>query len=152
VPSRRQRRPPAVARLAARGAQHARHPPPAAPTPTEPAITTETGDATTTLTSKLQRLRENVQREESRLEFLRQERTRQETRSRVHTVTDPALREQDRKLEEKIRLNETRLSLLETRLKRGEEDERRQREKIATLTQQLTEMRSSFASASTRVS
>jgi chromosome segregation ATPase len=104
------------------------------------------------LASKLQRLRESVQREESRLEFLRNERNRQEIRNRSPEAADPALREQDRKLEEKIRLNETRLSLLETRLKRGEEDERRQREKIATLTQQLTEMRSSFASASTRVS
>jgi hypothetical protein len=53
-------------------------------------------------------------------------------------MPDKALREQDRRLEDKIRVNEARLELLEARLRRGEEDEKCQREKIATLKQQLT--------------
>jgi chromosome segregation ATPase len=53
------------------------------------------------------------------------------------TMPDKALREQDRRIEDKIRVNEARLELLEARLRRGEEDEKCQREKIATLKQQL---------------
>ena len=53
------------------------------------------------------------------------------------SMPDKALREQDRRLEDKIRVNEARLELLEARLRRGEEDEKCQREKIATLKQQL---------------
>ena len=53
------------------------------------------------------------------------------------TMPDKTLREQDRRLEDKIRVNEARLELLEARLRRGEEDEKCQREKILTLKQQL---------------
>lgn len=49
-------------------------------------------------------------------------------------------READRQLEDKIRQNEARLELLERRLKRGELEERRQREKISSLKQQLGEV------------
>jgi chaperonin cofactor prefoldin len=55
-------------------------------------------------------------------------------------MPDKALRDQDRRLEDKIRVNEARLELLEARLRRGEEDEKCQREKIATLKQQLASM------------
>jgi chromosome segregation ATPase len=98
------------------------------------------------LTSRLNRLRETLQREEARLQYLQRERARQESRSRANTPlqADPALREQDRKLEEKIRLNEARLELQEARLRRGQEDEKRQKEKLATLAQQLVEMRMEF--------
>jgi len=57
--------------------------------------------------------------------------------SGTFSMPDKALREQDRRLEDKIRVNEARLELLEARLRRGEEDERCQRDKIATLKQQL---------------
>jgi hypothetical protein len=49
-------------------------------------------------------------------------------------------RDADRQLEDKIRQNEARLELLERRLKRGELEEKRQREKITTLRQQLGEV------------
>ena len=79
--------------------------------------------------------------EEARLESLRQPSSTHETRAAritgTFTMPDKTLREQDRRLEDKIRVNEARLELLEARLRRGEEDEKCQREKIATLKQQL---------------
>lgn len=58
-------------------------------------------------------------------------------RSRGTSSTNAALKEHDKALEDKIRQNEARLELLEARLKRGELEERSQREKVATLKQQL---------------
>ncbi len=139
--------------------QHLLHQRPGAATPeaAEPAMTRvgtepaavpsprESSDSSL-LTTRLNRLRETLQREEARLQYLQRERARQETRSRTCSPlqADPALREQDRKLEEKIRLNEARLELQEARLRRGQEDEKRQKEKLATLAQQLVEMRMEF--------
>jgi hypothetical protein len=92
------------------------------------------------------RVRESIQREEARLEFLRQERERQELRNRTHRTVDPALKEQNKKLEEQIRLNETRLEMLTARLQNGQKEESRQREIIATLAQQVHELRHSLCS------
>lgn len=97
-----------------------------------------------TLGLRQSRVRESIQREEARLEFLRQERERQELRSRTHRGVDPALKEQNKKLEEQIRLNETRLEMLATRIQNGQKEESRQREIIATLAQQVNELRLSL--------
>jgi chromosome segregation ATPase len=93
------------------------------------------------LQDRLSRLREAIRQEEARLESLRQPSSTHETRAAritgTFTMPDKTLREQDRRLEDKIRVNEARLELLEARLRRGEEDEKCQREKILTLKQQL---------------
>jgi chromosome segregation ATPase len=106
------------------------------------------------LSSRMNRLRENIQREEARLQQLQRERARLEARPRGTGPLQaaPALREKDQKLEEKIRLNEARLELLEARLRRGLEDEKRQKEKLATLAQQLAEMRARFSAKPVLVS
>jgi chromosome segregation ATPase len=94
------------------------------------------------LQDRLSRVREAIRQEEARLESLRQpSSSTHETRAAritgTFTMPDKAQREQDRRLEDKIRVNEARLELLEARLRRGEEDEKCQREKILTLKQQL---------------
>ncbi|MCB1276264.1 hypothetical protein [Prosthecobacter sp.] len=61
-------------------------------------------------------------------------------RARIQSQAGSAMREHDRQLEDKIRQNEVRLELLERRLKRGELEERCQREKIASLKQRLGEI------------
>ncbi len=101
------------------------------------------------MNSRLSRLRESIQREEARLQFLNQERERQEQRNRLQRNADPALKEQNRKLEEQIRLNETRLSMLEARLQNGQKDESRQRETMMTLTQQINELRVTLSTVAT---
>jgi chromosome segregation ATPase len=70
-------------------------------------------------------------------ETLPQERSGMNLRARMQSQAGSAMRENDRQLEDKIRQNEVRLELLERRLKRGELEERRQREKITSLKQQL---------------
>jgi chromosome segregation ATPase len=101
------------------------------------------------MNSRISRLRESIQREEARLQFLTQERERQEQRNRLQRNADPALKEQNRKLEEQIRLNETRLEMLEARLQNGQKDESRQRETMMTLTQQINELRVALSSVAT---
>jgi chromosome segregation ATPase len=95
------------------------------------------------LNARLNRLRETMQREESRLEFLRQERERQELRSRTRPAIDPALREQ----ESKIRLAQEQLAMTEAKIKRAAMEEQSYREKIATLRLQLAELRTEFSHA-----
>lgn len=100
---------------------------------------------TISLNSKLRQLRETVQREEARIEFLNQERERLEQQGRIQRTGDPALRDKNRKLEDQIRLNETRLAMLEDRLQKGQQQENRHRETMATLAQQLNELRLSLS-------
>ncbi|HBJ87449.1 MAG TPA: hypothetical protein DDZ88_27050 [Verrucomicrobiales bacterium] len=95
------------------------------------------------LNARLNRLRETMQREESRLEFLRQERERQELRARTRPAIDPALREQ----ESKIRLAQEQLAMVEAKVKRAAVEEQNHREKIATLKLQLAELRAEFTTA-----
>ncbi|OYW70301.1 MAG: hypothetical protein B7Z37_31155 [Verrucomicrobia bacterium 12-59-8] len=86
---------------------------------TEPAHATRAGGAVaagtaqeTTLRSRLSHLRENVQREESRLEQLRLERTRHEVPHRASPAADAMMREQSRHLETKIRQEQGRKSVV----------------------------------------
>ena len=72
-------------------------------------------------------------REETRIEFLKEERERLEKIARTRPVADPAVREQ----EDKLRLLQEQVSQSEARLKRAAAEEQNHREKIATLKQQL---------------
>lgn len=93
------------------------------------------------LNARLNRLRETIQREEKRLEFLQQERARQETRARTRPVVDPAVRDQ----EAKLRLAQEQLAIVEAKVKRAAADEQNHREKISTLKALLGEMRAEHA-------
>ncbi len=95
------------------------------------------------LNARLNRLRETMQREESRLDFLRQERERQELRSRTRPAIAPALRDQ----ESKIRLAEEQLAITETKIKHAAIEEQNYRDKIAALSLQLAELRMEFSNA-----
>jgi chromosome segregation ATPase len=95
------------------------------------------------LNTRLNRLRETMQREESRLDFLRQERERQELRSRTRPAIAPALRDQ----ESKIRLAEEQLAITETKIKHAAVEEQNYRDKIAALSLQLAELRTEFSNA-----
>jgi pSer/pThr/pTyr-binding forkhead associated (FHA) protein/predicted nucleic acid-binding Zn-ribbon protein len=94
------------------------------------------------LKARLTRIRESVQREAARLEFLRQERAREETRGKGGTTSgDAMLREQERQLENKVRREEEKLAALERKLENAAVEEERRRERIAEMERKLTELR-----------
>jgi septal ring factor EnvC (AmiA/AmiB activator) len=76
-------------------------------------------------------------REESRIEFLKDERECLENIARSRPTIDPAVSEQ----EDKLRLLQEQVSLADTRLKRAAAEEQNHREKIASLRQQLAQLR-----------
>ena len=90
---------------------------------------------------------ERVQRETMRLEFLRQERAREEMRLRPGPRGEAVKREQDRQLESKVRREEERFATLQRMLEAGEMEEEKRREKIAEMERKLAELRSDIVDA-----
>ncbi|MFN0078993.1 MAG: FHA domain-containing protein [Prosthecobacter sp.] len=101
-----------------------------------------------TLRSRLNHLRESVQREEARLESLRKERSREETRPRSGgPAAEAMLREHSRQLEAKIRQEEERQTALLRQLEASAHEEEKRREKITELERKLAELRADIAEA-----
>lgn len=105
-----------------------------------------------TLKSRLTYLRENVQREENRLEFLRQQRGRIEVRARVGNGTGGAAgeamrREHDRHLEAKIRHDEEHLRSLNHTLELAKAEEEKRRAKIADMERKMAELHAGITEA-----
>jgi chromosome segregation ATPase len=100
------------------------------------------------LKQRLSRLRENVQREATRLEFLRQERSREESRMRVGSgANETLMKEHERQLESKIRREEEKLAALQRKLELAEVEEERRRDKIAEMERKLAELKADIADA-----
>ena len=100
------------------------------------------------LKQRLSRLRENVQREATRLEFLRQERSREESRIRVGSgANETLMKEHERQLETKIRREEEKLAALQRKLELAEVEEERRRDKIAEMERKLAELKTDIAEA-----
>ncbi len=101
----------------------------------------------TTLRSRLSHLRENVQREESRLEQLRVERTRHESPHRNNLAAEAMMREQSRHLEAKIRQEQERHHALLHNIEISQAEEDKRRERLGELERRLTELRTDIAEA-----
>jgi chromosome segregation ATPase len=101
----------------------------------------EHSESETALAGRLAKLREAAMREESRIEFLKDERECLENIARSRPTIDPAVSEQ----EDKLRLLQEQVSLADTRLKRAAAEEQNHREKIASLRQQLAQLRDGMA-------
>lgn len=100
------------------------------------------------LRARLSKLRESVQREATRLEFLRQERTRDEARARsASTGGEQLMREHDRQLEIKIRREEEKLATLMRKLEMASMEEERRRDKITDMERKLAELRTDITEA-----
>lgn len=98
------------------------------------------------LNARLNRLRESVAREATRLEFLRQERSREEMRGKSGSpATGSALKEQERQLEIKVRREEERLATIERKIEVAEMDEDKRRERVAELEHKLSALKSDIA-------
>ncbi|MEZ0276763.1 MAG: hypothetical protein ACAH88_17780, partial [Roseimicrobium sp.] len=93
------------------------------------------------LRARLNRLRESVQREATRLEFLRQERAREETRKTGGSSNEPMLKEQERQVEVKLRREEEKLATIERKIEIAEMEEEKRRERLAELERKLTELK-----------
>src|SRR5258707_1077696 len=94
----------------------------------------------------LTRIRESVQREAARLEFLRQERAREETRGKAGTTAgDAMLKEQERQLENKVRREEEKLAAMERKLENVCMEEEKRRERIAEMEHKLSEVKADIA-------
>ena len=101
----------------------------------------------TTLRSRLNHLRENVQREESRLEQLRLERTRHDTPPRSNLAAEAMMREQSRHLEAKIRQEQERHQALLHNIEISQAEEEKRRERLAELERKLVELRTDITDA-----
>lgn len=100
------------------------------------------------LKGRLSKLRESVQREATRLEFLRQERAREEARGRTGTVAGEALmKEQERQLDTKVRREEEKLATLQRKLEMAEMEEEKRRDKITEMERKLAELKVDIAEA-----
>lgn len=99
------------------------------------------------LKARLNRLRESVQREATRLEFLRQERAREELRTKGGSTGEPMLREQERQLETKIRREEEKFATVQRKLELAEVEEEKRRDRIAEMERKLAELKSSIIDA-----
>ena len=98
------------------------------------------------LKARLTRIRESVQREAARLEFLRQERAREETRGKAGTTTgDAMLKEQERQLENKVRREEEKLAAMERKFENVCMEEEKRRERIAEMEHKLSELKADIA-------
>jgi hypothetical protein len=93
------------------------------------------------LRARLSRLRESVQREATRLEFLRQERAREESRKTASSSNEPMLKEQERQVEVKLRREEEKLATIERKIEIAEMEEEKRRERLAELERKLTELK-----------
>ncbi len=101
-----------------------------------------------TLKARLNHLRESVQREESRLEFLRHERGRHEIRARTSGPAGEAMqREHDRHLEAKIRHDEEHLSALHHQVELAKAEEEKRRAKIVEMEHKMAELHAGIAEA-----
>lgn len=104
-----------------------------------------------TVRSRLNHLHECVQREESRLEFLRQERGRHEVRLRTSGPAAEAMqREHDRHLETKIRHDEEQLSALHQHIEQAKAEEEKRQARIAEMEHKLAELHADMAAAERR--
>jgi chromosome segregation ATPase len=101
----------------------------------------------TTLRSRLNHLRESVQREETRLEQLRLERTRHESHGRANPAAEAMMREHLRVLELKIRQDEERHHALTRTLEISQAEEDKRRERLAELERKLVEIRADITEA-----
>lgn len=101
----------------------------------------------TTLRSRLSHLRESVQREESRLEQLRVERTRHESPQRGNLSAEAMMREQSRHLEAKIRQEQERHHALLHNIEISQAEEEKRRERLGELERRLAELRADIAEA-----
>lgn len=101
----------------------------------------------TTLRSRLSHLRESVQREESRLEQLRVERTRHESPHRNNLAAEAMLREQSRHLEAKIRQEQERHHALLHNIEISQAEEEKRRERLGEQERRLAELRADIAEA-----
>ena len=99
------------------------------------------------LKARLNRLRESVQREATRLEFLRQERAREELRTKGGSTGEPMLREQERQLETKIRREEEKFATVQRKLELAEVEEEKRRERITEMERKLAELKSAIIDA-----
>ncbi|MFZ4764279.1 MAG: hypothetical protein ACOYMN_04935, partial [Roseimicrobium sp.] len=94
------------------------------------------------LKARLTRLRDSVQREATRLEFLRQERAREEIRNKADTPTGEAvLREHERQLETKVRREEEKLATIERKIELAEVEEEKRRDRIAEAERKISELK-----------
>ncbi len=101
----------------------------------------------TTLRSRLGHLRESVQREESRLEQLRLERTRHDSPHRNNAAADAIMREQSRHLETKIRQEQERHHSLLHSIELSQAEEEKRRERLGELEHKLAELRTAVTEA-----
>ena len=101
----------------------------------------------TTLRSRLNHLRESVQREESRLEQLRLERVRHEVPHRASPAAEAMMREQSRQIEAKIRQDQERHHALQRTLEIHQAEEEKRRERLGELERKLAELRSDITEA-----
>lgn len=99
------------------------------------------------LKARLNRLRESVQREATRLEFLRQERAREELRTKGGSTGEPMLREQERQLETKIRREEEKFATVQRKLELAEVEEEKRRDRITEMERKLAELKSAIIDA-----
>lgn len=99
------------------------------------------------LKGRINRLRESVQREAVRLEFLRQERAREESRGKGGSASDSMMREQERQLDNKVRREEERFATVQRKLELAELEEEKRREKIADMERKIAELRTDIADA-----
>jgi len=100
------------------------------------------------LKARLNRLRESVQREATRLEFLRQERAREESRGRTGApVKETMIREQGRQVESKVRREEELLATLQRKVEMAEVEEEKRRERVADMERKLAELKADIAQA-----
>ncbi len=99
------------------------------------------------LKGRINRLRESVQREAVRLEFLRQERAREESRGKGGSASDSMMREQERQLDNKVRREGERFATVQRKLELAELEEEKRREKIADMERKITELRTDIADA-----
>ncbi|MGV3660790.1 MAG: FHA domain-containing protein [Prosthecobacter sp.] len=101
-----------------------------------------------TLKARLNHLRESVQREESRLEFLRHERGRHEVRARTSGPAGDAMqREHDRHLEAKIRHDEEHLNALHHKVELAKGEEEKRRAKIVEMEHRMAELHAGITEA-----
>ncbi len=98
------------------------------------------------LKARINRLRESVQREAMRLEFIRQERAREEARGKQGSGHgEPMMREQERQLGAKMRQNEEQLATVQRKIELAEVEEEKRREKIADMERKLAELKADIA-------
>jgi len=100
-----------------------------------------------TLRARLAHLRENVQREEARIEQLRLERIRHEGAGRSSPAADAMLREQARRLETRMRQEEERYHALQRTVEVSQAEEEKRRERLAEMEHRLAELRADIAEA-----